>query len=425
MRVRPASVLRAALLVFTLTNLGRIPILDLGDREAPILVNDLAVGALVVVGAIAMARARSAKLSDVALTATAFCAIGALSAVAAIPRFGLNAFEVAAGLAYLARWILYFMVYVTIVNCIREGDVDRVWRTLEVALLLFAAFGVVQSAFLPDLGVTLSPEDRPLDAYDPQGQRLVSTVLEPNIAAGMLLTVLLVQIAQLAYGVRMPMWKPGFLLVALILTISRSGALAFVVGVGVILVVRGLRKRALKFGALGALMGVAAAPLVWGFVQKNARLGVTDASALSRVVSWQRAISTFWENRWFGVGFNTYGFVQEHRGFERVGGSSYSVEGGLLFVAVMTGIVGLCVYSGMLWAAVRRCRAIWRDHMATPAERGLALGAAAATIAICVHSVFVNSLLTPWVMEPLWVLWGLTFIVATALRSRRVAAEAA
>ena len=93
-------------------------------------------------------------------------------------------------------------------------------------------------------------------------------------------------------------------------------------------------------------------------------------------------------------------------------------EGGLLFVAVLTGIVGLLVYSGMLWFVIRRCRAAWRNLAALPTERGILVGTAAATIAIVVHSLFVNSLLTPWVFEPLVVLWGLSFVIASDLRRR-------
>ena len=60
------------------------------------------------------------------------------------------------------------------------------------------------------------------------------------------------------------------------------------------------------------------------------------------------------------------------------------------------------------------------------AEEIAALIHAAGTIGVCVHSAFVNSILTPFVMEPLWLLWGLTFIAAAANRRRKIfAAELA
>ena len=422
-RIRPLTVLRVALLLLVVTNLGRIP-LDLGAREAPLMVNDLAALAVLAVGGLAMMRARSMYLTDTALAAIVFATIGALSAFAAIPRFGLTTPELIASLAYLARWIVYFLIYVVVVNCLKARDAMPVWRAFETAMLIFSAFGVFQAMFLPNFGLMVYPEARPYLDIDPQGQRLVSTVLEPNIAAAMIVLVLLVQVSLLSSGVAMPMWKPMLTFFALLLTISRSGAFSFVIGLFFILATRGLRRRVLKLATLASLIVLATVPLVWDFVQAHGRLGISDNSAYGRVIMWGRAISTFLEHPWFGIGFNTYGFVQERRGFERVGGASYSVEGGLLFVAVMTGIVGLMVFGYMLWCAIRRCRPIWADRNATPEQRGLAVGTAAATIAICIHSIFVNSLMVPFVMEPLWVLWGLTFLIATTLRAERLLAPA-
>jgi len=39
------------------------------------------------------------------------------------------------------------------------------------------------------------------------------------------------------------------------------------------------------------------------------------------------------------------------------------------------------------------------------------VGIAAGTVAVCVHAMFVNSLLTTFVMEMLWILWGLVFVM--------------
>ena len=160
-------------------------------------------------------------------------------------------------------------------------------------------------------------------------------------------------------------------------------------------------------------------PYLIPYAIANNRLTVSDNSAMARVMVWQRALSTFADYPWFGIGFNTYGFVQERRGFQRMGGAAYSVEGGLLFVMVLTGIVGLAVYLTMLWLALRRARAAWRRPEATANERGLLIGTAVATIAVLVDSVFVNSLMTPWLMEPLWILWGLAFLIATDIKRRR------
>jgi hypothetical protein len=68
----------------------------------------------------------------------------------------------------------------------------------------------------------------------------------------------------------------------------------------------------------------------------------------------------------------------------------------------------------MFGLVARRCRRLWRDRTATPTARGTALGVTAGAVALCFHSFFVNSLLLPFIMEPLWVLWGLVFLHARA-----------
>lgn len=423
--IRPASVLQAALLLLVIGNLGRIPLLDLGERQAPLLINDICVAAVLGAGLIAMARARTFHLNDVSLAALLFAGIGAISAVAAVPRFGLSGFELVGSLAYLARWGLYFGLYIVVINCVRTQEVEPIWSTIERALLLIAAFGIVQSVFLPNFAFVIYPGARRVLDWDPQGNRLVSTVLEPNIISGMFAIVLLVQLARLAFRVETPIWKPTLLFAALVLTLSRSGMLAFCVGSLLVLGVRGMTKGVLKLGVAILILLLVASPKLVAFANQFARFGITDESALARVVTWQRALAVFIENPWFGIGFNTYGFVQDHRGFERLGTSSYSAEGGLLFIAVLTGLVGLIVYLCMLGFVLRWCQKGWRHELASPGERGLFLGTGAATIAILVHTIFVNSLFMPFVMELLWVLWGLTFVAAASLRSRdRMAAAA-
>lgn len=419
LNVTPVVVLQIALLLLVVGNLGRIPILDLGERSAPLLVNDLALATVLAIGGVAMMRARSLRLNDVSIAAIVFASIGGISAIAGVQRFGFSALEVVASLAYLARWAFYFAVYVVIINCVRARDTEKVWSALEWAMIIIVAFGIVQAIFLPNFAFIVYPDARESFDWDSQRHRLVSTILEPNIVSGMILSTLLVQLARLATGARVAFWKPTLMFVGLVMTLSRGGMLAFVIGALVLLAVLGLSRKVVRFAAGMFVLVLAALPRLIEFAKDYERFSVTDGSAMGRVVVWQRAIATFLDYPWFGIGFNTYGFVQERRGFERLGGSSYSVEGGLLFVAVMTGIIGLLAYLAMLWFVMRRSRSARRDIRATPGERGLLIGTTAATIAILVHSVFVNSLLTPWVMEPLYVLWGLAFVIAADLRQRQ------
>ena len=413
-RVRTSRVLIVALALYVFGNIGRIPLLDLGGRQAPLLLNDLCVAAVVFAGVLAMGNARSWKLNDVALAAVAFAGIGAISAVVAMPKYGLSLFEVIASLAYLARWCLYFGIYVVVINCLRSSDIEGVWITIERVFVAMCIFGLFQAAFLPNFAFLVFPESAPKE-WDVQGHRLVSTLLDPNMMAGLIDVVLLVMLGRMAFGVRVALWKPLLLFAALLATLSRGGLLSFVVGALVIVAVRGMTKRMMKVAAVAVLGLMAAAPWIAAFARGYSRFTVSDDSALARIVAWQRSIELLAENPWIGIGFNTYGFVQEHRGLERLGAHTYSAEGGLLFIAVMTGLVGLAVYVFMLWRVTRRCQRGWMNRAADPAQRGLFLGVGAATVAVLVDTLFVNTLLAPFMMELLWVLWGLTFVAAGAI----------
>ena len=410
-RVRLLGAIRVCIMLLVVANLGRVPVLSTGDREAPLLLNDLCMLFIVGLGAIAGITARSFRVDRVTLLALVFASIGAYSALLAVPRYGISAWQLVISLAYLARWLVYFGLYVVIINVVRVEDVTALWRTLENTIIAFSAFGLVQAVFIPHFAQVVYPDSRVVIDFDEQGHRLVSTVLEPNMAGAMIMLVFLVQLAQLAGGVRISSWKPLLLFSALVATLSRSSFLGLIVGGMVILLVRGVSKRLLRILIVIGVIGMAAAPWLLKFAKSYNKLGI-DASALTRIANWIKAIRIFSDHPVLGIGFNTYGFVQESYGYIRMGNGTYSVDGGLLFIAVMTGLVGVAVYIGMLGVVVQRCRAVWRTQTASPEFRALATGIGAGTIALCIHSMFVNSLMTSFVMEPLFVLWGLSFLMA-------------
>ena len=409
-RFRPVVVMRCAIVLMLVASLGRIPVISTGTAEAPLLVNDICVMAMVAAGLFSGLVSRSFRLDPVAGFALTFAAVGGISALLAIPRYGLTPFELFVSLAYLARWLVYLGIYLVTINVVRRDDVMPVWHTLEATMLAFAAFGIIQAIFIPHFAQVVYPESRVFVDWDEQGHRLVSTVLEPNMAGGMIMIVLLIQLAQLAGGERVALWKPFVMFAALVATLSRSSFVGLFVGGFVILLVRGLTRRMLRFGLLVLLVVIAALPKLVEFAQAYAKLSI-DASAMTRVTNWLRALRIFSDSPIIGVGFNTYGYVAERYGYSRVGLAGNSTDGGLLFIAVITGVVGLSLYLAMLWTVVRRCRRVWRNGTLPPAYRSLATGIGAATLAICVHSLFVNSLLTVFIMEPLWLLWGIVSVI--------------
>src|SRR5205085_7036541 len=122
------------------------------------------------------------------------------------------------------------------------------------------------------------------------------------------------------------------------LTLSRSGMLGFLCGLMVIAWANGMGRKMVRFLGVMFLAALAVLPLLLKFAAQYSKLGVSDNSATARLIVWARALGVFLENPWFGIGFNTYGFYELRHGMDLYGSATYSAEGGVLFVAVLTGL---------------------------------------------------------------------------------------
>jgi hypothetical protein len=419
--VRPVRVLVLAVLGMAIGNLGRAPVLFRGP-ELPVLLNDVLVGGALVACALACLQARRLFVDAVVGVAAAFALVGVGSGLWAAQKYGLATDELLSSYAYLARWVAYFALYVGVLNVARDDDAPVLWSAVERMILAFAAFGLFQVAAFHAFAQQVYPQGGDHILWDYQGRRLVSTMLDPNFAGMLIAFALLVQLAQLSYGVPVRVWKPLLLLATLLLTVSRGAVLALVAGVCVIVAVRGVRRRLARAAGLIVLAGLPFVPALVGFAASFRKFSI-DESAMARVQAWMRAITVIGDNPIFGVGFNTYQYVQRAYGWNMLGRTQAGLDGGLLFITVLTGFVGLALYLVLLGMIVRRCRALWRDAGAAPEARGVALGLAAATGALVLHSLTVNSLLLPFLMEPLWVTAGVVFLYRRG-RRRAIAAGA-
>ena len=418
LRARPADLLVLSFAGILSGHLGRVPLVGMAGKEAPLLLTDGLVGLAVVGGAWLLLRDRRLELDGAALLALMFAGVGALSALMSVPRFGLTPEELLFSLAYLARWLLVFGLYLIVMNLVTPRDVERIWGWLEAAILVFAGFGILQAAFLPDFAFMVYPEARPYLDWDPQGHRLVSTFLDPNFAGMLLVAGLLIQGGRLAFGVPVAPWKPAVLALALVLTLSRSSVAALLAGAVVILAVRAPSKKLLAAGGALAVAAVVTLPLWLPFAEAFNKLALDDPSGLHRVVQWGWALTVLQDHPVVGVGFNTYGFVHARYTFSTPAPATFGLDGGLLFIAVMTGVVGLLLFSGLLWLLFRTGARGWRCTHLPGEARGLALGAGALVPAVVVHSLFANTLLYIPLLHVLWILWGLAFVIAQEAAGR-------
>src|SRR6185369_12475980 len=136
------------------------------------------------------------------------------------------------------RWLAYFSLYVALINVVSLENVETLWGAVENMLVALGAFGMLQSAFFPGFAQMVYENARSFN-WDPQGRRLVSTVLEPNIAGTMLMIGSLIQAARIAVGARVSPWKVAILFGALVLTISRSAAIGLFFGLIIVFAARG------------------------------------------------------------------------------------------------------------------------------------------------------------------------------------------
>ena len=418
MRLSARGVAALGAIGLALGNVGRIPALVLGGRNSPLVAADAVVVLVWILLFVAIGSGRARiVVDDVMAAAFAFVTAAAVSTVFAFSRYNLGVVEGAGVVAFLLRWFAYFGWYPFVAWCLTPDESRDAWRFIERALLVFAVFGIFQSAFLPGFAQMVHDGGGELPTWDIQGRRLVSSILDPNFAGILVVIALVFRLSRVAEGIRENAAAMATLAAAVLLTVSRSAILALVVALVVLAVARGLRAPLFRVIVLGVVLVLPFLSLLLSFAASFNKLGY-DASAAQRLVPWIRAGRLLIEHPWFGVGFNAIKQAQESHGWRSVGGADVSLDGGLLFVAAMTGVIGLWLYVRMLLCVVRGARGVWKDGAVDPASRAHATATVAATAAVVVHSFFVNSLLLPFVMQILWVMWARLAQVRAMRRSR-------
>lgn len=401
----------------------------IGGRNAPIVLNDLIlIPVWATLLAVVARRLRPWPVDKVTTWTLAFIVVAVVSLVQAISMWELSAEGMVGPASFLARWILYAGWFWLVTVCFTAGEARSGVRLVERAIYAIAAFGILQSAFLPGFAQMVGAGGAE-KTWDEQGRRLVSTMLDPNFAGILIVIALLLRLARERSDVRPPaaslertsslrLTAASLVLpllgVALLLTLSRSAMLALAVGVVVLVWTRGINRRLAGIFLGGSLLLLPFITLLLRFAEGFNKLGL-DASAAQRLVPWSRALIMLRDHPWLGVGFNAVEQAQLAYGWQQIGGADVSLDGGLLFVAAMTGVVGVAMYLALLGSALVICRRVYRKST-DEGERALASGAAAATVAVVVHSFFTNSLLLPFVMQVLWLLWGTVAVMARPLK---------
>jgi O-antigen ligase len=242
--------------------------------------------------------------------------------------------------------------------------------------------------------------------WDVQGNRLVSSFLDPNLAGAFIMFGLLFAHAQAVQQ------KPSYPLlalfwVALILTLSRSSIIASVLGLGLLTYrTRSFRRLFVPLTAFVLIASLGADRLI-EFADRYHKLTFLEPSALSRLTSWLLAWRIFADNPLIGVGYSTFGFVREAYGSATTGNAAFGIDGGLLYTAAVSGIVGVALLGAVLWRLTTMGLRTYQNRQLPQSVRVLGLTLHAWIPSLVVHSAASNSIFYPFIIGPLFLLGGL------------------
>lgn len=295
---------------------------------------------------------------------------------------------------YLLRFAIYFGFFLALVDLAKSSE-----KFLNYLLAIgtsFSLFGVLQLGLWPNLKAleTLG--------WDPHFYRLTSTFLDPNFAGLILVFTFLTSLVFfLQKKDKKLLVLAIFLFVCIFLTQSRSSLLALFSGITVICFLR-LNLKAILLAAIVLMVGISLVPKPAGEGGKFLRTYSIDA----RMVGYSNAIEVVKDNPLFGIGFNTYRYVQRDYGFLdkmswKENNAGAGIDSSLLFVLATTGIVGFFAF---FWQGAYFIKLAFRKR--TSNEGIIFLSSAGALL---VHSLFVNSMFYPWTMGWMAILLASTF----------------
>lgn len=386
-------------LIFPLGQLGRI---SLGEGVV-LQLNDLAVGVVILTWlASSLIKRRKFLFPPLSNFIFVFFLVGFLSLLVNLTSFAPQ--ELLIGSLYLWRWAAYAGIYFLVFNFLTESKKRREKNSHFLIFGLLGAgtavgmLGLLQYFLYPNLG------NLAYLGWDPHYLRLFSTFFDPGFTGAILVLTLILGVVLLLEGISKPRWwlilALGINYLALALTYSRSSLLMFFVAQTVV----ALAKRSPKF-FLGITLLLAATIFLLPRPTYHTAISLERKESTSaRLASWQNAWEIFRERPILGVGFNTYRYAQQKQGFLKEDWQSTHAGAGsdssLLLVLVTTGIIGFVIFLGFLGKI-----------LITSFPLGsLNLILFSSLVSLLSHSLFLNSLFYPWIMEWFFIILGVSMV---------------
>lgn len=317
--------------------------------------------------------------------------------------FGLRLRDLAQDGFYLVRLIFYSSLAWSIPQLFgTQAKAERIYRWTVIAGLSITVLGFAQLFLFPDIG--------PLSKYgwDPHVGRLVSSFLDPNYLGGYFAIFLSLVLGRFVQEKgRFPIISVALVLIATVLTYSRSGYLA----VAIVALLYGLRY-SWKLVVVGVVCIVPLALSIPRVQQRVVGGFSIDKTSQDRIDSWSNALAISDKYSVLGIGYNNYQPAQESLGLIRAGSTSRSSGGSdssLLNVVATTGYFGTALFLITVLAILKHCLDLVRAGKRN-VQSSVALSLLVMAPALFVHSFFVNATFYPFILMTLSVLVGLTYV---------------
>jgi O-antigen ligase len=350
------------------------------------------------------------NLNKSMICAAFFCSIGLGSLL--VNSSYLETSETLKAAFYGLRWasLFGFFIVASRLNPLQK----KIAQTSTLILGTWLAIaGFVQLLIYPNFGEMTSL------GWDPHQGRLLSTWFDPNFLGGFFAFLLPILGGTLwDTKITSKRWKfPSLLalifiviLAALFLTYSRSAYLALLTGMGLFGLLRSRKWLVIGLILCGLFVGISErgrervldlAHSVESVFTENYRL--PDPSGRLRFASWEGGVQLFLESPWIGQGYNRYADAALHSGAVKdlKGHSASGSDSSLITILATTGIFGLGAWLTLMVIIVRN---LWSQR-----KNSLALGTLCGLSGLFIHSIFVNSLLFPLLLLPLWLCLGLAW----------------
>lgn len=335
----------------------------------------------------------------------AFCIVALLSYFVGFSTLAqmdsLDLKSIIVSFSYWFRFVAYALLYFITIDFLAEKKHHHQFL-LELILgtgILVSISGFIQLLIMPDFTAYAIKS-----GWDPHQDRLLGTFFDPNFIGTYFAMIMAFAFSIYPTSSKRLKWIIIFCIllssVALLLTFSRTGYLAFIAAFAIIGAVRS--PKMLIIGAICIVLGVVASPRA---VQRITDGLSVDETGLKRVYSWDKGSRILQSFPLFGVGYNNLSTVQDFYSLvdEFDVNNRSGLENSFLTIFVTTGIVGGFTYLWLWYSMLISSFKIWFKKRLTLSQRNLGLGIGTALIAVIVSSIFMNSLLYPFLLVHIWV----------------------